>query len=130
MRNVSDPRQVKADARKAKRAREEELADLHRLMGEPWGRRWMWRLLAKTGVFESSFNPSGSVTYFNEGRRIVGLDYLQEATAECPEEYLLMTQEANARHRAQERDHDDPRDPAGLTPRSGHDSDPPSTDTE
>lgn len=127
MMNAADPKSVKERQRAEKRRHEIDQDDLRHLMAEPWSRRWLWGLLAKTGVFESSFNPSGSVTYFNEGRRMIGLDYLKEIATLCPIEYVAMIEEANARHTQQERDHDRSSSPGGLTPRTGTESD---TDTE
>lgn len=126
MTNAADPRRVKARARDETRRRDEAISDLRRLMAEPWSRRWLWSLLGQAGVFESSFHPSGSITYFNEGRRVIGLDLLKDITTLCPTDYLTMIDEANARHTQQERDHDDPSSSpgGGLDPLPGADSDP------
>jgi hypothetical protein len=119
MHNAADPKAVKERARAEKRQHEEAQADLRRLLAEPWGRRWMWGLLARSGVFESSFHPSGSQVYFNEGRRVIGLDLLKEIATLCPTEYVTMIEEANARHQRQERTHDRSSSPSGLDPRPG-----------
>lgn len=66
-----------------------EKNDLLWLMGEPRGRRFVWRLLERSGVFRSSFTGN-SQTFFNEGARSVGL-WAQAICLEfCPEDYLKM----------------------------------------
>lgn len=77
----------------ARTARQVEIADLRWLMSGPRGRRLMWRLLDRAGVYRTSFNHSGSVTAFNEGQRNVGLQYLADIHRVCPEQFTQMLQE-------------------------------------
>lgn len=73
-----------------------EVQDLQWLMGNKRGRRIVHRLLAKTGLFRSSFNNSGSATAFNEGQRNVGLQLMALIEATCFDDYLVMLQEKNS----------------------------------
>ena len=63
--------------------------DIQQLMGERWGRRLMWRMLAMTGLYQSSFTGN-STTFFREGGRNVGLRLTRELQAYCPKRYMEM----------------------------------------
>lgn len=70
-----------------------EINDLQWLMGSKRGRRVVRRLLAKTGLYRTSFNNSGSVTAFNEGQRNVGLWLMALLEAHCSDQYIVLLQE-------------------------------------
>ena len=54
-------------------ARQRELSDLSEIMSSDAGKRFIWRLLERTGVYQQTFVPdSPHSTSFNEGRRSVG----------------------------------------------------------
>lgn len=72
-----------------------EVSDIQWLMGNKRGRRIVHRLLAKTGLYRSSFNNSGSVTAFNEGQRNFGLQLMAMIETHCPDQFILMLQERN-----------------------------------
>lgn len=74
-------RDAEADEAGARERRRKELDDLRWLLGHPQGRRLATRMLEEAGVYRSSFNHSGSVMAFNEGKRHIGL----WLTAECLE---------------------------------------------
>lgn len=59
-----------------KRLRQRELSDLRKILKIPEGRRFVWNLLAKAGLFHSSFALNSNQTAFNEGRRNLGLDLM------------------------------------------------------
>lgn len=86
------------DAREeaGKRARmdlETEESDIRWLMGTEQGRRIVWRLLDKAGVFRSSFDPMAMQMAFNEGNRNYGLYILDMVHEHCPELYRPMMKE-------------------------------------
>jgi len=62
------------------------------LMGNKRGRRIMWRLLEKTGVYRCSFTGN-STTFFNEGQRNVGLMLTAQIHEHAPDAYALMLKE-------------------------------------
>lgn len=70
--SASDPDQVRSRKSKAERARERELADLKLVMMSREGRRFMWRLLARCGIYRISFDGTRRGD-FNEGERNIGL---------------------------------------------------------
>lgn len=60
-----------------KRVRDREIADIKKLLSIPEGRRVIWRILEESGIFKSSFTGN-STTFFNEGKRDIGLLVLEE----------------------------------------------------
>lgn len=75
--------------------RQNEINDLQWLMGNKRGRRVVRRLLARTGLYRSSFNNSGSVTAFNEGQRNVGLWLMAMIESHCADQFVVLLQEKN-----------------------------------
>lgn len=73
--------------------REEESADIRWLMGSKRGRRIVWRLLAQSGLFSSTFDANAMVMAFAEGRRFYGGRLLETIHALCPELYPTMVKE-------------------------------------
>jgi hypothetical protein len=90
--NASDESQVKDRKRKDERLRDIELADVKKIMGSYEGRRFMWRLLDRAGVFRTSFTGN-STTFFNEGMRNIGLIVLADVMAACADQYVVMMNE-------------------------------------
>lgn len=78
-----------------KLVRESEEADLKWLMGSKRGRRIVWRLLDRAGVFRLSFNTNAMQMAFAEGNRNEGLRTLAQIHALCPELYPVMVKEAS-----------------------------------
>lgn len=93
VKNAADPEQVKQAAQKEKTGRARDLNDLRAVLAMREGRRYTWRQLSDCGVFRSSFTGN-STTFFNEGRRDVGLRLLADVMEAQPEAFLLMQQEA------------------------------------
>lgn len=79
----------------AKLARQIEADDIKWLMSSRQGRRVVWRLLEKAGVYRTSFTGN-SETFFREGQRNLGLFIVAEIHAHCPESYALMLTESKA----------------------------------
>jgi len=89
--------EAEADEAGARARRERELNDLRWLLGHPQGRRIATRLLDEAGVFRSSFNTSGSVMAFNEGKRNQGLFLTAELLDASPDGYMKVLQEYKAK---------------------------------
>ncbi len=86
--------QAKADAAKREQlARINEADDFKWLMGSKRGRRIVWRLLDRTGVFRLSFNTNAMHMAFAEGNRNEGLRMLAQVHSICPELYPVMMKE-------------------------------------
>lgn len=90
-------RDTEADEAEAHERRRKELDDLRWLLGHPQGRRIVMRLLDEAGVFRSSFNHSGSVMAFSEGRRHMGLFLTGELLEASADGYMKVLKEFKAK---------------------------------
>jgi hypothetical protein len=82
----------------------QERDDFLWLMNAKQGRRVMWSLLEKTGLFREPFVPgSPDKTLHNLGVASVGRQYLADIMRECPDKYLLMTKERQEHVRKHQR---------------------------
>jgi hypothetical protein len=93
-RNAADPKQIEAQKEADKLALKQDAEDLRWLMGDARGRRVVWDLLGKAGLYSSVFNNHGGVMNLNEGKRLIGLDIHNRIMATCPELYHTMSAEA------------------------------------
>ncbi|MCK5236710.1 MAG: hypothetical protein KAR06_06965 [Deltaproteobacteria bacterium] len=92
--NAADPEQVKRAKLSDKDIRKQELSDLRFVMESPEGRRMMWRIINNLcHVNTLSAENSGSLTYFKEGAREVGLTLKTDVYEEAFNEWQLMEQE-------------------------------------
>lgn len=91
-RNSADEKAIKERDLDLKFQRRQEMADLRELLSTPAGRRFFWRYLTYTGVYQISFTGS-SETFFREGRRDVGLKMLADITEADPDGFILLMQE-------------------------------------
>lgn len=103
--NQYDPLDVRAQERaradaeiRGKLARETEEGDVKWLMSSRRGRRIVWRILERCGVFRLSFNSNSMTMAFNEGQRNEGLRLLSLIHQLCPELYPVMVREQNERN--------------------------------
>ena len=87
-----ESRQADAELRK-RLTKDTEEADLKWLMSSKRGRRIIWRLLDRTGVFRLSFNTNAMAMAFAEGNRNEGLRTMAQIHALCPELYHVMVKE-------------------------------------
>jgi len=87
--------EVKAQAAKAQAVKlESQHEDMRWLMGHAQGRRVVWRMLEQAGIYRDSFTGN-STTFYNEGRRAMGLFVLEQVMAACPEKFAVMMNEQN-----------------------------------
>jgi hypothetical protein len=86
-------REAESEELVARELRRKELEDLRWLLGHPQGRRISMRLLEEAGVYRSSFNHSGSVMAFNEGKRHIGLFLTAEFLEAAPEGFMKVLKE-------------------------------------
>jgi hypothetical protein len=98
-RNAADPAQVRFAARKEQRSTEMLLGALAEVLTTATGRLVWAEFLERAGLYESSFDHSGSVVYFKEGRRNMGLEW-QALLVQADEElYDLLERERRQRKR-------------------------------
>ncbi|MGA0825627.1 MAG: endopeptidase [Burkholderiaceae bacterium] len=95
MRNPLDPDETDEVAALAQAAlkRKQQVEDFKWLMAHAQGRRIVSRVLAEAGVHRTTFNHSGSVMAFNEGKRHIGLFLLAEILEIAPESYTKLLKE-------------------------------------
>lgn len=104
MSETFDPLDLDAQDERASQQRElaelavkGEIGDLVWLMGNKRGRRIVWRLLDRAGVFRLSF--AGEATHqtaFNEGQRNEGLRLMALITEHAPDDYAAMLKDRKA----------------------------------
>lgn len=89
VKNASDESQVQNAKIKVKLNDELEINDLKFLLSTDQGRRFLWKLLNKCGIFRVSFTGS-SQTFFLEGERNIGLYVLDLIMQADPDAYTKM----------------------------------------
>ena len=70
-----------------------EKDDLVWMMGNKRGRRVLYRILERAGVWRLSFNTNAMQMAFNEGMRNEGLALTAKIMGYCSEQYTLMVTE-------------------------------------
>lgn len=78
---------------RGKLIRERELNDIRTTLKSRSGRRLYWRLLCAAGVFRQSYMGNPEDTFFNEGRRSLGLKMLSDLMEAAPDQYAVMAKE-------------------------------------
>ncbi len=91
--DTGDVKQVNKKKTKRKAKRDQELEDLRRVLDIAGGRNFIWRLLQQCGVYHTSFTGEAPETFFNEGKRQMGLWTLEEIFDASPHTYALMQKE-------------------------------------
>ena len=88
-------------AGRRKRDERDEVDELLWLMSDAKGRRFVWRLLRRAGVYHSTYvQGSFDGTAFNEGKRAWGLDVMTKLLQHCPGHYTEMQKEAKRHERS------------------------------
>lgn len=94
--NTADPRAIRKARQKEKQQRREELKDLQDVLSTKAGRRVIWKILSRAGVFRVDWE-AGNHGYNDlcTGRRTIGNELMSEIQAIDPELYVTMAREAN-----------------------------------
>lgn len=101
VRNAADVVQVQRADRLERRRREYFTRALQASLTHPEVRVVFAELLDRAGVLDTVFDPSGSLMYFKEGRRAMGLE-LRRACEDVAQDLTdLMDNEHRARQRAE-----------------------------
>lgn len=90
--NAADPRHIKSrkGREKLELLRNEDAFKF--VMGNVQGRNFVWNLITYTGLYDDSFTGNSS-TFYNEGKRAIGLRLIADLEEVCPAEFVLMWQE-------------------------------------
>lgn len=93
--NAGSEKQV-ADAQKRTKLRDERRVNgLRQTMRSRDGRLWVWDLLEKAHIFDTSFTGN-SATFFKEGERNQALQILADLSTHCVPEFLALMAERSA----------------------------------
>lgn len=68
-------------------------SDIRWMLAKPEGRRIAWRFLTVCGVFRTSYSGEANGTIYQEGRRSVGLEFLNDILEAKPSAFNEMQQE-------------------------------------
>jgi hypothetical protein len=90
--NASNPAHIKSRKQREEMEALRSAAALEFVMSSALGRRFVWELLGETGMFRDSFTGN-STTFYNEGRRSVGLKLQEKIEAQQANLFILMWQE-------------------------------------
>ena len=101
------------------------MAEIRTQMSTPVSRSYMLERLERSHVFQSCFHTNALTMAFMEGERNIGLQLLNDIMVACPQRYVEMMNERNARDIANDRDDkptdDDDGDEGHALPRPGED---------
>lgn len=93
---TDDEQQAARLARGVKAVAKQAEQDLKWIMADARGRRFMWNMLTRCGIYRSSYAAGqGKVEAiaFYEGERNIGLELLDRVLKQTPKAYATMTQE-------------------------------------
>mgnify|MGYP003143769975 CR=1 FL=1 len=80
---------IRSNRERQKQSSSDQLSALRDLLETDGGKEFFWRLLARCKLYETSFTGN-SQTFFNEGKREIGLWVLSEIVAADPKAYANM----------------------------------------
>ena len=93
MTNAASSRQIARRAKQSAEDARDESMVLGTIMKFHHGRRWMWLMLSRAGIFTASESLEPQVLAWREGQRNEGLRLLSAILKHTPNEYVLMTNE-------------------------------------
>lgn len=91
LRQEREARDKQAEQKRLKEL--ERVTDLQWLMEHPEGRRFMWWLLERAGVYRTTFDANATVMAFREGHRNLGVMLEAECRTHVLERYIQMLKE-------------------------------------
>ena len=95
----SNPRHIKLAQKSAKAIADSKSGFINHIMGLVDGRTFIHDLLASCGVFEQTvFTGDALTTAFNCGRHSIGQQLVDDIMRVCPDDFVKMKREANARN--------------------------------
>jgi hypothetical protein len=97
MYNASDRKQIRAAEKAAQRSDLSKIEFLKSMLASPGGRLWFYDLLESCHLFSDipTFEPYKDA--YRQGERNVGLRIFSDIITNCPDQYISMMKDANAR---------------------------------
>lgn len=89
----SDPKAVEKTAKAVKTKEVARTEGLRQIMGNEYGRAWLYHLIELCGPGQNPFSPDALRMAFNCGELNIGNQIVGEANVVSPELYLLMMKE-------------------------------------
>lgn len=90
--NTADRKQLEKAKRRETEAEIRDRDDFGMVVSTLQGRRYIWKLLGRTKVFESVWHPSALIHY-QSGQQDIGHQIQAEFVRDFPELYFLMIKE-------------------------------------
>src|SRR5580765_3347308 len=90
--NAANPSHIKGRKNQEKRELIKNEDAFRYVMGDVRGRNFVWHLLSSTGLYDDSFTGNSS-TFYNEGKRAIGLRLIADLENVCPQEFIAMWHE-------------------------------------
>lgn len=97
MPNAANRASVRAQEKEAQQADAVRRQVITSLMSHPDGRRYVHDALQTAHIFSTSFHENTHVMSFLEGERNSGLQLFNDIMHHCPEQFIQMMREKNAR---------------------------------
>ena len=95
--NAANRAHIKAATKAARLADQQRREIISGIMSVASGRAWVLDLLELCHIFSTSFQSNALQMAFAEGERNVGLRLLNDVMSSCPDQYVEMMRERNAR---------------------------------
>jgi hypothetical protein len=91
--DFTDPKQHKKRTKKHKLVEQRENEDLSKMLNDPAGRRVLWRILDQSKLLAPDMFTGNSTTFYNLGKRDLGLWLYNEIMGSEPKAFMAMMDE-------------------------------------
>ena len=97
MYDASNRKDIRRAEKEAARAESERVEFLRQALSSIGGRSWFHNLLEACHLFSDPFTGQALTEAYLKGERNIGLRIFADILSNCPDQYLLMMRESNAR---------------------------------
>lgn len=104
MYDASNRKDIRKAEKEALRDEHERVEWLRQALSSVGGRSWFHNLLEACHLFSDPFTGQALTEAYLKGERNVGLRIFADIVNNCPDQYLLMMRESNARDTARQLD--------------------------
>jgi hypothetical protein len=124
--NAANRKDIRAAEKVSKHLSSMEREVVAGIMSVANGRQWVYSQLSRSGIFRTAFAPDALMMAYNEGLRSEGVLLFNDIITYCPNYFITMLEEENARNAAAERprEQNTGRDDIGSDPDAYPDGDP------